>query len=185
MAGGEVPSHTGVWACRILSLSSAGGLWTPENLLAPVKWVVPGAESLQCAKPLSPFPSFSAQVEFSLHLCPTFTSSLPAFYRKAPGRAVCLGVSECVPALVCTHGMQKVMQRVSWMEPPPRPQEVSTIIGLSGSTDPLLQEALPDLPFSQGEVQTLLWTQAAPSSPGGSGRLGLCLPLHGGISAFF
>lgn len=63
------------------------------------------------------------------------------------------------------------------MEPPPRPQEVSTIIGLSGSTDPLLQEALPDLPFSQGEVQTLLWTKAAPSSPGGLGREGLCLPL--------
>lgn len=63
------------------------------------------------------------------------------------------------------------------MEPPPRPQEVSTITGLSGSTDPLLQEALPDLPFSQGEVQTLLWTKAAPSSPGGLGREGLCLPL--------
>ena len=114
---------------------------------APAKWVVPGAES-PCSVPAPLSLSFSQlKLNFLSTSVPPSPLPYPTFYRKAPGRAVRLGVSECVPAPVCTRGMQKVMQRVSWMEPPLRPQEVSTIIGLSGSTDPLLQEALPDLPF--------------------------------------
>ena len=139
---------------------------------------MPGAKC-PCSLPSPSLPFLLSQLKlnFLSTFAPPSPLSSPTFYRKAWGRVVCLDVSGCVPTLVCTRGMQKVMQRVSRMEPPPRPQEVSTIIGLSGSTDPLLQEALPDLPFSQGEVQTLLRTQAAPFSPGGLGREGLCLPL--------
>ena len=57
---------------------------------------------LQFAKPISPFPPLSAQVEFSLHLCPTFTSFLPHFLQKGLGPG---SVSGCVwvCAYTCVH----------------------------------------------------------------------------------